>query len=117
MAGFHKIRMYYGNPQIVDDLPNILGVYCRDAKKDLLTMHQALTKHGAWKDLAEIKSTTDLIRLALTENIPWMQTVEKDKLVVDQGHSTTSLLNCWAICRFIATEGWAKFCEINTPSS
>ncbi len=96
----------YGNPQTIEDVPKItlMGI---DFRIEILSMHKALTRLDHWETLKNFEPEKG--RGFMYSEAEFMDEVAKDQDVDACGHSGTSIMFCWTICRFIAKNGWEKF--------
>jgi hypothetical protein len=79
----------------------------------VLHLHQAISKYGAWEHM---KEEPEAGKGYMWQNPEWQTKIERDPLVMNDGHSCYTLAFCFRLCQFIAQNGWRAFQDNFTPS-
>lgn len=93
--------MFYGNPQTVDDVPNMTYIE-GDFRGSFLRMHKVITELGYWE---LIKEDPPKDKGFMFWNAPWLAEIESR---CDE-HSGGSMACCLRLCQYVARNGWDSF--------
>lgn len=99
-------KSYYGNPQTVDDVPNV-KIYGTDFRKAILNMHTAVTELDLWDKMKEDPGKTGY----MFGNKPYINKLSNHHLVKESGHSGATQACCMRYMQYNANNGWDNFHE------
>lgn len=97
---------FYGNPQTVDDIPDIM-VYGLDFRGPILNMHKVITELGLWD---ELKKETRYKNANFSDE-PYVKKIRSHKLIKEEQHSGWTEAYCMHCMQTIAEDGWEFFVQ------